>query len=46
MNGHGTFTWPDNRTYIGEYLDDKKHGYGEFIWPDGRVYKGQWVNGK
>ena len=36
MNGKGTHTWPDGRSYDGEYLEDKKHGFGIFIWPDGR----------
>lgn len=40
MHGKGTFTWPDNRKYVGDYVNDKKEGYGEFIWPDGKVYKG------
>jgi hypothetical protein len=46
MNGRGTFKWPDNRVYEGEYLNDKKHGIGTFSWPDGRKYKGSWLNGK
>lgn len=28
-----------NSSYVGDYLDDKKHGYGEFQWPDGRKYR-------
>jgi hypothetical protein len=32
MHGKGKFTWPDGRSYIGEYCEDKKHGYGVFTW--------------
>ena len=46
MNGHGTFTWPDGRTYVGDFVDDKKEGNGNFTWPDGRTYEGGWKNGK
>jgi hypothetical protein len=46
MEGKGTFTWPDNRKYNGEYKNDKKEGYGYFEWADGRKYKGYWKNGK
>lgn len=46
MEGTGVFTWPDNRKYEGEYVDDKKEGNGVFYWPDGRKYEGQWMNGK
>ena len=46
MEGRGLFTWPDNRRYDGEYIDDKKEGMGIFYWPDGRKYEGEWKNGK
>ncbi len=32
MDGEGVFVWPDQRKYIGQYKDDKKHGYGTFEW--------------
>jgi hypothetical protein len=32
MDGEGTFIWPDERKYEGQYKDDKKEGYGEFEW--------------
>jgi len=28
MSGKGVNTWPDGRSYVGEYLNDKKEGYG------------------
>ena len=36
----------DNRTYTGNFFDNKRFGYGEFEWPNGRKYKGEWINGK
>jgi hypothetical protein len=32
MDGTGTFTWPDQRQYKGDYRDDKKEGFGIFEW--------------
>lgn len=46
MDGHGEFTWPDGRNYIGDYVNDKKEGFGIFTWPDGREYSGTWLKGK
>ena len=46
MEGKGIFTWPDNRKYQGEYVNDKKEGFGTFEWADGRKFKGYWKNGK
>ena len=45
MNGKGLMTWPDGRSYKGEYLNDQKHGFGIFSYFDGRKYIGQWKNG-
>ena len=42
MHGKGTFTWPDGRRFVGEYIDGIKEGNGVFTWPDGRVYDGGW----
>jgi hypothetical protein len=46
MHGTGVFTWPDGRSYTGEYASDKKHGEGTFVWPDGKIYEGEWKHGK
>lgn len=55
MHGRGKTSWPDGRSYEGEYKnyfnlfsyeDDKKHGTGTFIWSDGRKYIGEWKKGK
>ena len=39
------FTWPDGRSYKGDYMNDKKEGHGVFIWPDGRKFVGYWNDG-
>lgn len=44
--GRGITSWPDNKKYEGEYLDDKKHGLGVFSWENGKQYEGSWFNGK
>jgi hypothetical protein len=46
MHGLGTFTWPDGRKYIGEYVNSVKEGKGQFLKPDGSLYEGIFVNGK
>lgn len=46
MNGRGTLSWPDGKSYEGEFVDDKRDGAGLFKWGDGKVYEGQWKNGK
>lgn len=38
--GYGQFTWPDSKTYKGEWLDNKMHGKGEMQWPNGNHYVG------
>lgn len=54
MDGYGTFSWPDGRSYDGyvirliiiKYVKDKKHGFGDFTYSDGSMYKGNWMDGK
>ena len=46
MHGQGSYKWADGRSYIGNYVNDKKHGVGKYIWPDGRYYEGEWFEGK
>lgn len=46
MHGKGKIRWTDNKSYDGEYQDDKKHGQGIFEWADGRKYIGSWNKGK
>lgn len=42
----GTYTWPDERKYVGDWLNNKMHGEGVFTWKDGRTYKGAYKNDK
>lgn len=35
MNGHGKLTWPDGKSYIGNYKNDLKDGYGVYRLPNG-----------
>ena len=42
----GTYTWPDQRSYVGTWLNNKMDGEGEFKWSDGRSYKGGYKNDK
>ena len=46
MHGLGTFVWPDQDKYEGEYKDGLRHGMGVFRWPDGREYRGAWSGDK
>ena len=46
MQGIGKYHWSDGRSYVGEYMDDKKHGYGTYSWQDARKYQGYWNMGK
>ena len=32
MNGKGKLTWQDERSYEGEFKNDKKEGIGVFMW--------------
>jgi len=45
MHGDGTLYYPDERTYKGEFKNDKRDGFGEFFYPDGRIFKGWWKEG-
>jgi len=46
LHGVGVYTWPDGKSYSGQYDTDRKHGYGTYILKDGRKYEGWWMNGK
>ena len=46
MHGSGLFTWSDEKSYQGDFKNDKFNGYGVFKWPTGVVYKGNWQNGE
>ena len=45
FQGLGIYYFSNQRIYIGEWKNKKKHGYGEFIWPE-KKYIGFYVNDK
>ena len=50
-NGHGTETYKDGSTYVGEFKDGKRHGQGKHTWSniDGstdKQYVGEYENGE
>lgn len=36
----GPYQYTLGETYLGQYLEGKRHGKGKQIWPDGSVYDG------
>jgi len=46
IHGCGKYSWPDGRTFCGQYADDQKQGFGIFTWKDGRRFEGFWHQGK
>tara|TARA_B110000503_G_C6981212_1_gene343306 strand:+ start:159 stop:293 length:135 start_codon:yes stop_codon:yes gene_type:complete len=32
INGTGTYNWPDGRSYIGEWVDNKMSGKGTYTF--------------
>ncbi len=42
----GTFHFPDDERYEGEWKDGRQHGVGTWFFPDGSKYNGQFKNGK
>jgi len=43
-NGFGKWTYTDNTTYEGEWVETQKHGQGVETWPNGYIYKGEFKN--
>jgi len=41
-HGYGIYTYPDGRSYKGQWADGKQHGEGVFITPQGQSRKGIW----
>lgn len=46
LEGHGTYSYPDSSTYVGEIVAALRHGQGTFTTPDGGCYTGAWDKGK
>lgn len=40
----GTYRFKNGASYIGQYLQNKKHGHGVFFYPDGSKYEGKTQN--
>ena len=45
-HGKGSYTWPDNSIYTGDFVNDHFEGKGVQKWADGLVYDGDWKNSK
>ena len=43
--GRGTHTKTDGSTYVGEYLNDKRHGQGTRTYADGSKFIGKYKTG-
>ena len=46
LNGKGTYTFPDESMYIGQWMYGKFNGQGTFIWPGKGKYIGKWRDGE
>ena len=42
----GTYSWPDNKKYVGQFMNGKIEGLGKLIYPNGSVYRGSFKNNK
>jgi hypothetical protein len=42
----GTYTWPDDKNYVGEWKDGKPNGHGTETRPDDWKYVGEFRDGK
>ena len=43
MEGNGTESWLDGKTYVGQYKKGRKHGQGTMTYPNMKQYKGPWI---
>ena len=42
IHGMGTYIWNENKKYVGEFRNGKKHGFGKFYLNGELVYEGTW----
>ena len=42
VNGHGTMTFPDGQTFVGEFKDDMINGHGIMTFQDGAKIVGEY----
>jgi hypothetical protein len=45
QNGHGSFVYPNNARYVGEFKGGKMHGNGVLVYDDGSIYAGEFKDG-
>ena len=45
MNGNGTYLWPDDKRYEGEFVQGNREGKGTMYCPNGEKYEGYWQKG-
>lgn len=45
MEGNGTMTWKDGKTYTGMWIKSVKNVKGRMAWPNGTIYEGQFKDG-
>jgi len=45
-HGHGTFYWPDGRSYEGQWMEGKQHGQGIVYNSKGERKEGKWDSGR
>ncbi len=43
-NGTGTYQWPTNDKFTGQFVDGKITGQGVYTWANGTRYEGEWLN--
>ena len=41
----GKVTYANGDTYVGEWLDSKRHGQGTYTFANGDTYVGEWLDG-
>ena len=46
INGWGTITYANGRTYTGQFKDGKRHGQGTYTFADGTKRTGEWKDGE
>ena len=45
MHGIGTYLWPDDKRYEGEFVQGQREGKGVIYCPNGEKYEGYWKMG-
>jgi len=47
IHGEGVYSWPDDKSYTGNYHFNKKEGWGMMFWNNSGIsYEGSWSDGK